>query len=172
MRPAARDLRAGSHDHETRDDSERAHHRTSSTGKRNLPLPSYNIRYAHFARGPMPERVLAGFVAAVRSLFTAPLSAAAAVGTLAVAVVLNLAMTGLIDRALLSPPAHIVDPGSVVTLTFHANGNDAGLVTTTSYVTFRALRADVAGFADTAAWQPSSDRVIVNGEQLPAEIAV
>ena len=67
-------------------------------------------------------------------------TAAAAVLTLAVAVGLNLAMFGLIDRALLSPPAQVADAGRVFTLAFEHELENGRLVrmTTTSYVAFKS----------------------------------
>src|SRR6185295_10442035 len=59
-------------------------------------------------RGPMLERLRSEIVTATRSLTSTPVPVAAAVLTLAVAVGVNLAMYGLIGRALLNPPAHVV----------------------------------------------------------------
>jgi hypothetical protein len=77
---------------------------------------------------------------ALRALRQAPATVASAVLTLAVAVGRNLAMFGPIDRALLSPPAHVADPDRVFTLGFEVPGTNGapGWMTTTSYVTFDA----------------------------------
>ena len=56
----------------------------------------------------MGERLRSDLLGAVRSLSATPIPVAAAVFTLAVAIGVNLAMLGLIDRALLSPAAHPV----------------------------------------------------------------
>jgi putative ABC transport system permease protein len=66
----------------------------------------------------MTERLRLDILSAVRALGRAPRTTAAAVLTIAVAVGLNLAMFGLIDRALLSPPAHVVEADRVFTLAF------------------------------------------------------
>jgi predicted permease len=91
--------------------------------------------------------------------------------TLAVAAGLNLAMFGLIDRALLSPPAHVNDPDTLFTLGFEReveNGARA-VMTTTSYPTFDAIRTAVTG-ATTAAWQRSATTAIVNGSEVVAAV--
>ena len=108
---------------------------------------------------------------AFRSLGRARGTAAAAVLTLAVAVGLNLAMFGLIDRALLSPPAHVPDAGRVFTLAFEhelENGTRARM-TTTSYVTFETVRERVPALADAAAWQRITTSAVVDGAQIGAE---
>ena len=65
--------------------------------------------------------------------------------TTALAVGINLAMVGLIDRALLSPPAHVVDPERVFTVAFETAGpaGEKGLVATTSFPSFEAIRTAV-----------------------------
>src|SRR5262245_18542607 len=118
----------------------------------------------------MIERLLGPITSAIRSFATAPLPAAAAVVTLATAVGLNLAMAGLIDRALVSPAAHVVDPQNVVSFAFHLPNDDTdAAMTTASYVAFTTIQRDVP-LAAAAAWQRVSDRVIIDSEQLPAEI--
>jgi hypothetical protein len=55
---------------------------------------------------------------AVRSLVRTPLPVVAAILTLAVAAGVNVAMFGLIDRALLSPPAGLRQPEQLFTIGF------------------------------------------------------
>ena len=62
----------------------------------------------------MIEHLRVDVVTALRAFRSAPGPAAAMILTLAVAVGANLAMFGLIDRALLSPPAHVIDPATRV----------------------------------------------------------
>jgi hypothetical protein len=82
----------------------------------------------------MIERARFETLTAVRSLLATPGPALAAIVTLAVAAGVNLAMFGLIDRALLSPPAFVTDAGRVFTLSFQASDDPArGRMTTTSY---------------------------------------
>ena len=119
----------------------------------------------------MTERFRLDLFAAFRALGRAPGTAATAVLTLAVAVGLNLAMFGLIDRALLRPPAHVVDPGRVFTVAFEReveNGTRARM-TTTSFVTFETVRENVKAAADVAAWQRLSTSALVDGGQLRSE---
>lgn len=107
---------------------------------------------------------------AFRSLRSAPGPAIAAVLTLALAIGTNAGMVGLVDRALLSPPAHVHDPGHLVSVAFERGEGDArARMTTTSYVTYRALRDNVSGFAGVAAWQPTSTTVTVDGDQVHAD---
>ncbi|HYE86191.1 MAG TPA: ABC transporter permease, partial [Vicinamibacterales bacterium] len=65
----------------------------------------------------------------------------------------NLAMAGLIDRALLSPPAHIVHPDQVFTVGFEvsAPSGDRTVVSTASYPTYEAVTNRVPTVA-VAAW--------------------
>ena len=119
----------------------------------------------------MIERLRADTVTAVRALASSPWTVATAVLTLAIAVGLNLAMFGLIDRALLSPPPHVDDAASVYTLAFEpATENTRGiLMTTTSYVTFNAIREHVNAVSDVAAHQRTVTSVVTNGEQVQAD---
>ena len=106
-----------------------------------------------------------------RVLGRSPGTAAAAVLTLAVAVGLNLAMFGLIDRALLSPPAHVAEASRVFTLVFEHEADNGAIarMTTTSYVTFETIREQVPAIADAAAWQRITTSAVVDGAQIGAE---
>lgn len=76
-------------------------------------------------------------------------------------------MIGLVDRALLSPPAQVKDPGRVVTLAFEQGEADQrARMLSTSYVTYTAIRDNVPAFASTAAWQRAAPTLIVNGDQI------
>ena len=66
----------------------------------------------------MIDRLMSDVASALRSLRAAPAIPVAAVLTTSLAVAINLAMAGLIDRALLSPPAYVVDPQQVFTVGF------------------------------------------------------
>jgi predicted permease len=118
----------------------------------------------------MPERLRADLVSALRSLRARPATAAAAVLTLAIAAGINLAMFDLIDRALLSPPARVVDPGRVFTLAFQHSSPDGQPIrmTTTSFVTFEAIRDAVAA-PIVSAWHRISASAVVDGEQIQTE---
>ena len=95
------------------------------------------------------------------------LPAAAAVLTLALAIGMNAGMIGLVDRALLSPPAHVKDPARVVTLAFEkGEGDQRARMISTSYVTYTAIRDNVGAFASAAAWQRASPTLSVNGDQI------
>ena len=58
----------------------------------------------------MLERLRVTLLSATRSLAATPVPVLAAIITLAVAVGVNLAMFGLIDRAVLSPAEHVSSP--------------------------------------------------------------
>jgi predicted permease len=108
----------------------------------------------------------------IRSFKTASATAAAVVLTLAVAVGINLAMFGLIDRALLSPPAHVVDPERVFTLAFGAPGdnNRQPAMATTSYLAFDSIRAQVSSAVDVAAVQRMSTGTVIDGAQVRTQV--
>jgi putative ABC transport system permease protein len=115
----------------------------------------------------MIERLRADLVGALRSLRTTPAPVVAAILTLAVAAGVNLAMFGLIDRALLSPPAGVDRPERLFTLGFQPPGvpPSSGRMTTTSYATFADLRDQVPALAGAAAFQRVTTTVILDGEQ-------
>jgi hypothetical protein len=69
----------------------------------------------------MFDRLMSDVLSALRSLRAAPAIPVVAVFTTSLAVAINLAMAGLIDRALLSPPAHVVDPQHVFTVGFEVS---------------------------------------------------
>ncbi len=122
----------------------------------------------------MTERLRLDLLSAVRALSRAPVTAASAMLTLSVAVGLNLAMFGLIDRALLSPPAHVVDADRVFTLAFEVPQTQGaqgarGRMTTTSYVAFEAIRDQVPAAANAAAFQRTPTDAIVNGEPIAVD---
>ena len=106
----------------------------------------------------MIEHLRVDVVTALRAFRSAPGTAAAMILTLAVAVGANLAMFGLIDRALLSPPAHVVDAPRVFTLGFEHVGPDGQRVrmSTTSYVAFDAILDVVPAASAAAAWARQS----------------
>ena len=108
---------------------------------------------------------------AFRAFRSAPGTAAATVVTLAVAAGANLAMFGLIDRALLSPPAQVVEPAQVFTLAFQHPGPDGAVaqMITTSYPAFEQVRDGVPAAVHAAAWTPVSRAAIVAGEQVQTE---
>jgi predicted permease len=120
------------------------------------------------------DRLRFEIVSAVRSLGRAPATVIGAILTLAVAVGLNLAMFGLIDRAILSPPSHVSAPDRVFTVGFEVPGSGASngapaRMTTTSYVTFDAIRQRVPKSVTSAAWQRLTTAALVNGTQVSAD---
>src|SRR5881392_1065667 len=107
---------------------------------------------------------------AFRSLKLSPGLSVAAVLTLSLAIGTNAGMIGLVDRALLSAPPGIADPGRLVTVAFErGDGNERVRMASTSYVTYRALRDGVSGFAGVAAWQPAPTTVALDGDQVHAD---
>src|SRR5262245_41672114 len=109
---------------------------------------------------------------AVRSLKAAPAIPVAVVLTTALAVGINLAMVGLIDRALLSPPPHVVDPDRVCTVGFEATGpsGDKVIGGTTTFLTFEAIR-HAAPDDMPAVWTPAGASVTVDGERIAVNAA-
>jgi hypothetical protein len=107
---------------------------------------------------------------AVRALLSTPGPTAAAVLTLAAAVGVNLAIFGLVDRALMSPPADVADPGHVFTVAFHGPDSVPATVrmTTGSYVAFKTIRDQVPALAGAAAFQRSDLSVVIDGDQRRA----
>ena len=119
----------------------------------------------------MLERLRSNLTDAVRALLATPVTTFGTVLTLAVAVGANLAVFGLIDRAILTPTRHVVRPDRLFTLAFEVPGDatrGAGM-TTTSYVAFDTIREQVPAFSQVAAWRRTSTTVIVSGEQTRAQ---
>src|SRR4051794_15414012 len=107
---------------------------------------------------------------AFRSLRSSPAPAVGAVLMLSLSIGMNAGMFGLIDRAFLSPPAHVVEPDRVVTIAFErGDGETRARMASTSYVAYRELRDHVSGFAAVAAWQRTSTTIVVEGEQVHAD---
>ena len=105
----------------------------------------------------------------IRSVTHRPGLVCAAVLTLALAIGINAAMVGLMQRALLSPPDHLVDPQRLVTLQFERGESR---MSTTSYVNYVALRDHVAAFTSVAAWQRSASTVLLDGDQIQADAMI
>ncbi len=119
----------------------------------------------------MCERLRSDLTDAVRALLATPVTTFATVLVLAVAVGANLAVFGLIDRAILTPARHVVRPGRLFTLAVEIP-NDASRgagMTSTSYVAFDTLREHTPSIAGLAAWRRTSTTVVISGEQTRAE---
>lgn len=116
----------------------------------------------------MIDRLMSDVVSALRSLRAAPAIPVAAVLTTSLAVAINLAMAGLIDRALLSPPAHVVEPQQVFTVGFEV-GSPSGAKNVTasaSYLTFEAVQ-DRAPHVMAAAWHHARISIGVGDSRIP-----
>jgi putative ABC transport system permease protein len=118
----------------------------------------------------MLESLRTHLLAVTRGLRSSRALVAVAVLTLAAAIGMNVAMFGLIDRALLSPARHLRDPGNVFTVAFETSG-PGGVplrMTTTSYPTFGTLREQLK-LGAIAAWQLGPSSVVVGDEQVDAD---
>ena len=118
----------------------------------------------------MLDRLAADVVSAVRTLRGAPTLPVAAILTTALAVGTNLAMLGLIDRALLSPPAHVIDPERIFTLGFEFSGRSGErvLAATTSFPAFQSIQGHVPEVT-AAAWHYAQTSAIVEDARLPVK---
>lgn len=119
----------------------------------------------------MLERLYRDLTDAVRALVATPVTTLATVVTLALAVGANLAVFGLIDRAIVTPARHVARPDRLFTLAFAVPGNPgrgAGM-TTTSYVAFDTIREHVPALSQVAAWRRTSTTALVAGEQTRVE---
>jgi hypothetical protein len=116
----------------------------------------------------MIDRLMSDVASALRSLRAAPAIPVAAVLTTSLAVAINLAMAGLIDRALLSPPAHIVDPQQVFTVGFEtaSPSGEKNIAATASYPTFEAVRERAPGVT-AAAWHQARTSIGVGDSRIP-----
>jgi putative ABC transport system permease protein len=119
----------------------------------------------------MLERLYRDLTDAVRALVATPVTTLATVVTLALAVGANLAVFGLIDRAIVTPARHVARPDRLFTLAFAVPGDfgrGAGM-TTTSYVAFDTIREHVPALSQVAAWRRTSTTALVAGEQTRVE---
>jgi putative ABC transport system permease protein len=104
---------------------------------------------------------------ALRALAATPLASLGAMLTLAASVGVNLAVFGLIDRALLSPPAHVAAPDRLFTLEFHARETaTSGLRIAVPYPLFKTIRDSVPAFSRVAAFERTSGSATIDGDQL------
>ncbi len=119
----------------------------------------------------MLERLRSDLIDAVRSLLATPVTTFATVLLLAVATGANLAVFGLIDRAILTPARHVVRPDRLFTLAFGVPGDAArgAGMTSTSYVAFDTIREHAPALARVAAWRRTSTTVVVSAEQMRAD---
>jgi putative ABC transport system permease protein len=118
----------------------------------------------------MSDRLRLAVRTAIRGIASARTITGCALLTLAVAVGFNLALFGLIDRAISSPPPHVVDPEQVFAAGFEPPGTADSApgrprMTTTSYVAYASIHDQVSP-AETAAWQRVATAAIVEGTQL------
>jgi predicted permease len=99
-----------------------------------------------------------------------PFIVGGAIATVALAVGLNVAVFGLIHRALLAAPARVQDPGRVVTLGFGApdEENPRATMSSTSYVGFRAIEEGVTAIKYAAAFQRTAATILIDGDQRNA----
>src|SRR5688572_29481832 len=118
-------------------------------------------------RAAMLDRLIVDLRSATRSLRARPAIPVAAILTTALAVGINLAMVGLIDRALLSPPALVVAPDRVFTIGFEIAGpsGETGLVATTSFQRFTAIRSALPEVTP-AAWTAAGTSVVVEHQRF------
>ena len=119
----------------------------------------------------MIDHVRCSLTTLVRGLRSSPWLFVTAVVTLAAATGMNVAMVGLVDRALLSPPQQIADPDRLYAVGFEHRFEDGPTqrMLTTSYPKYRRLSRDVPAFEGTAAWQAAPTSVTIDGEQVRAD---
>ena len=117
------------------------------------------------------EGLLSAAAAVRRSLRQSRSTVVIAVLTLAAAIGMNVAVLGLVSRALLTPPAGLNDPDQLLSLAFERIAEDgtSSRQTTTSWPAFRQLGSDVPAVAAAAAWQRGPGGMTVGGEQRVAE---
>lgn len=109
----------------------------------------------------------------LRGLKSAPALVTAAVLTLGLAIGINVAMVGLVHRALLGAPPHVLDPDRIVTLAFErGEGNERARMTTTTWVTFASIRDHVTALSGVAAWERTSSSIVVDNEQVRANAMI
>lgn len=115
----------------------------------------------------MLERLRSDVVAATRSLAATPIPVLGAIVTIAVGVGVNLAILGLIDRAMLSPATHVAAPEQLFTVGIVAPSAKPGSapMTSTSYVAFTTIRDAVPALQGAAAFSRNEVSVVINGDQ-------
>lgn len=121
---------------------------------------------------PSLESVGRNLKYAVRTLRREPMFVAGVVLTFALAIGTNAAMFGLVTQLMLAPPPGIGDADRVaqIRLSFLDDDGGAFVASTTSYPTFRALRAITGAFSAVAATR--EDTLTVGRSPSVAQIAV
>ena len=119
----------------------------------------------------MIERIRSSRVTLVRGLRSSPWLFITALITLAASAGMNVAMVGLVDRALLSPPGHLTDPARLVAVGFDHQAPDGTpqRMLTTSYPKYRQLAVGVPALERVAAWQSAPASVTIDGDQVRAD---
>ncbi|HEX6974614.1 MAG TPA: ABC transporter permease [Vicinamibacterales bacterium] len=109
-----------------------------------------------------------------RTLRSAPTLTCAIIATLAIAAGVNLAMLGLVDRLLLSPPPHLADPADLARVTFAMESADGrrGTMTTTSFPAFEALSQQASAFTSVAAFTPRTIAATIRGDRVEIDSAL
>ena len=120
----------------------------------------------------MIDRLRADVTAAIRGLISTPVTTLATALLLAVAVGANLAVFGLIDRAILTPARHVAHPDRLFTLSFGVPGESGAAMTTASYVAYSTLRDHAPAISPVAVWRRATTTAIVEGEQHHVEAMV
>ncbi|HEX6052302.1 MAG TPA: ABC transporter permease, partial [Gemmatimonadaceae bacterium] len=102
---------------------------------------------------------------AARTLRTQPGFAAAVVAVLALGIGANVTMFGVIDRLLLRSPAHVADPGRLVSVAMgQTRDGEESLQRVLSYPVYRDLRSASQAFEHVAVYSPS-DMAIGRGRE-------
>ena len=104
---------------------------------------------------------------ALRSLRREPALVATVVLTLALGIGANAAMFGVLDRLMLSGPAHVADADRVLRL--YQTRRDASEMATSSivpYATYEAVRAGAPAFAHLAAYTSASEAAVGRGDEI------
>ena len=120
---------------------------------------------------PFFDRISVHVTQITRALRASPALLVTTIVTIAAATGMNLAVLGLVDRALFRPPEGLRAPESLYRVAFVHEGRDGAplRMATTSYVTFKTIRDDVNASAGAAAWQAGSPSVMIEGKQVRAD---
>jgi len=110
---------------------------------------------------------------AVRSLARRPVFALTAIGTLALGIGANAVMFGLVDRLLLSPPAHVRDADRIVRLRYDVRNTTGARISwvRASYPAYQRLAARSDLFDAVAAYSDRALTLAVDGQARELAVA-